>query len=509
MVGRLKYLCFLYLIGTLLGVANPASAAIVITNITGASAFTLAQPTPTASGSTTTTTTTTGTTQIFGGIGGDACTTSGVTSNTDGTCNNCPLASYDSPICNQRRIDPTATTLVITFYSTTIANAGTPLLLDANSLVLPNSGPSVNGANQSTYVSVPWSQICGSAVSGDSTCSANGQGELTIGLDGNQNNILTDSTDDSTTITLTIYGPSTSTDQTQVDCSTATGTAGICNWQAFPGDQRIYLINPVPAPNFPNAADTGSNVTLLMSGLQLFYATTGFADVSTASPSSSFSLSTNSTTSTTGTTTSNSVTVTPDHADGFTNDIYYFFRLATVDQAQNVAFLTDNEAIETVCGSGSSTLTSDQVAANAQQILTTCPYIAEPDQVVGLLTKDFNCFIASASYGSSLDRHLDTFRRFRSLMLLRSEWGRRFNKFYYRYGPYGARILNAHPTLKPLARIVLWPAWFFADLSLKHGMALAALVVMGSLSLVLGGFLFFLPPFLRRLLTGRRADLRQ
>jgi hypothetical protein len=69
---------------------------------------------------------------------------------------------------------------------------------------------------------------------------------------------------------------------------------------------------------------------------------------------------------------------------------------------------------------------------------------------------DPKCFIATAAYGSPLDRHLKPLRWFRDRVLLQTTPGRAFVEWYYEYGPKAASVVSAHPALKVLVRSILW-----------------------------------------------------
>src|SRR6185312_4948338 len=99
-----------------------------------------------------------------------------------------------------------------------------------------------------------------------------------------------------------------------------------------------------------------------------------------------------------------------------------------------------------------------------------CKFSTVPDQVLGLLTKDFNCFIATAAYGSQMEPKIKTFRDFRYQILLQHDWGIWFVKKYYAYGPYGARFIADKPFVRALVRGVLWPLYGFSLLSLRYGL---------------------------------------
>lgn len=93
---------------------------------------------------------------------------------------------------------------------------------------------------------------------------------------------------------------------------------------------------------------------------------------------------------------------------------------------------------------------------------------AYPDAIVaGPGLPDNGCFIATAAYGYYTAPQVQVLRTFRDRYLMTNNPGKAFVARYYRYGPIGADFLNAHPWLKPAARIVLLPlvggAWFLTE----------------------------------------------
>jgi hypothetical protein len=67
------------------------------------------------------------------------------------------------------------------------------------------------------------------------------------------------------------------------------------------------------------------------------------------------------------------------------------------------------------------------------------------------------CFIATAAYGSYLDPHVMVLRHFRDDVLLKSELGTAFVKFYYKHSPPIADFIAQHDLLRILVRVALTP----------------------------------------------------
>ena len=73
-----------------------------------------------------------------------------------------------------------------------------------------------------------------------------------------------------------------------------------------------------------------------------------------------------------------------------------------------------------------------------------------------------SCFVATAAYESPVAEPVRTLRRYRDKRLARTRSGRLFIRFYYRFGPYGAAVVNRFPILKPMVRTALRPVIAYA-----------------------------------------------
>ena len=67
------------------------------------------------------------------------------------------------------------------------------------------------------------------------------------------------------------------------------------------------------------------------------------------------------------------------------------------------------------------------------------------------------CFIATATYGSYLDPHVQVLRTFRDRRLMTNRPGREFVAFYYQHSPPIALVISENRLLKALVRVLLTP----------------------------------------------------
>ncbi len=70
----------------------------------------------------------------------------------------------------------------------------------------------------------------------------------------------------------------------------------------------------------------------------------------------------------------------------------------------------------------------------------------------------FQCFIATAAYGTPMAEEIEILRGFRDEYLLTNPVGTTLVEFYYRVSPPIAEFITEHPSLKPIVRVGLLPA---------------------------------------------------
>ncbi len=73
------------------------------------------------------------------------------------------------------------------------------------------------------------------------------------------------------------------------------------------------------------------------------------------------------------------------------------------------------------------------------------------------------CFIATAAFGSPLDKHVSSLRVFRDRYLVTNPAGRAFVSFYYRVSPPIAEVISRHEGLKMIVRAVLTPVVYSVE----------------------------------------------
>ncbi len=98
------------------------------------------------------------------------------------------------------------------------------------------------------------------------------------------------------------------------------------------------------------------------------------------------------------------------------------------------------------------------------------------------------CFIATAAYGSHMDRHVKILSKFRDRYLLTKSIGRSIIKGYYRFSPPVADYLDKHPFARALVRYALIPITGIAYISLYIN---PLVLLFAFILLLLTGIYFF------------------
>jgi hypothetical protein len=411
--------------------------------------------------------TSTGTPIIYGGVGGDEANCN--EEDEEGRCNTCnDLTTFE--VCNEKRIYDN---LVLEIYlrSDRDNSAGEAFVEDneGNRLTLVDStGRLSSGATH--RVGLQWSEIC-NEIGGTGTCEGIADSvQLRLLIEDNGD------TQDSEEITVIVADPdpSDSNGKDTIDlCEDIDGSeaeGGICDWVAYPGDGKIFLDQVSSGDSaFPNEDDIPIKfVRVFISDDE----TDAFDAI--ASPGSTGNLDPEDL----------EVFIKDDNdpeidqvINGLSNGTRYYLKVGVVDEAGNLSRVTSVKAIEDTCGRASSPASDGS-----------CTFSATPLKVFGLLSEDFNCFIASVSYGSPLDKRIDIFRKFRSDILWKRPWGKKLTRLYYQHGPMAAVFIHQRPYLKPIVKAALWPALGFSWIANQYGLGVATVVFVALLVFTIFGF---------------------
>jgi len=374
---------------------------------------------------------------VYAGVSGTDCTGGAAI---DTSCNNCPgiAPTTAAPaVCNGNYVGITSR-LWINFTSThggpmaaQSSNGGGTLILEAGSTT--TVAPGATGV-----LIIKWGNICPALYSGldNGSCGSNGGTNNTLQ---GQSIKVTDGTDTAVTpinIITQFYDPtpaSTPGPAEGLEPACATAVDAACDFSLFPGDEKIYItgVSGVYAGYPTNRTNGGIG----FQSLRLYYLVdpTGAKDCSGVQVSN---VKYDTPFQDVGVTAGPPVATTTSYISNFTNGVNYCFLAASIDKAMNVGFLTQ----------------------------TFKP--VQPAEVIGILTKDSNCFIATAAYGSALDPHVQTFRDFRGKYLMNTSWGRKFVHWYYQHAPYWAQGIEQDEQARAQVRFFLWPLYMLTSLLL-------------------------------------------
>jgi len=79
------------------------------------------------------------------------------------------------------------------------------------------------------------------------------------------------------------------------------------------------------------------------------------------------------------------------------------------------------------------------------------------------------CFIATATMGDYDHPVVKELREFRDQYLLESDWGKKFTKYYYKFGPYPAKVISKSNLLQKLSYVfIVKPLSFVVQKIMNH-----------------------------------------
>jgi hypothetical protein len=396
--------------------------------------------------------------EIIGGLGGSAVAGECATANEFATCNNC-TADWD--VCNKTRVRDNSK-VQFTFLSTTLA--GVPVLAyttgagpDTPVNAQLSITPPTTASNQTVTLTVSWRDLCiaidaNTNGGGASDCSTvNGSRAFKIGISQANDGSLIESGDDSIPFTISVISPDVTTGgtgyATVYDSATATACqfGGICNFSLRKGDEKAYIENLDLRPS----GNLGTYTEVLF-----YFSNTSFADI-TRDDEATAPIQISGTNA-----------LANDIISGLQNNVEYFFRASVMDRAGNIGLYLDSDS--TFCPAGTT---------NCHQVI--------PQEVIGLFS-DTNCFIATAAFGSPMQKHVKTLRRFRDQVLQKTWIGQLFVKSYYQLSPPLARWISQKSYRRAAARMVLAP--FVISLSFAMNNPASFLVLL--MTLVTGVLIF-------------------
>lgn len=249
----------------------------------------------------------------FGGFGGAACVGPDLTS----TCDSCGGAGLAA--CN-----PTRAYNALQFnVSATHGQPGNLLLVRSDNTVL-SVGP-----HNPHDVTVPWSSICAGMIGGTSDCETTPvrEGYLQVCVDANRNDAM-DAGEDCQAIQVNVVQMTTGI------FDKASSFDGITDFTLFPGDGKVFFEELLASANFPYLSHGGK-----IAAVRIYASEQG---MSQAAPGSGLApvdrkiLNDNS--------------LIRNYVDGLTNGTPYWFRIALVDEANNVGYFWPPESYVDVNG---------------------------------------------------------------------------------------------------------------------------------------------------------------
>jgi hypothetical protein len=397
-------------------------------------------------------------------------------------CNSCQGGASLVP-CNENEVtDSSLLSITFTWNGENKSNARLSIGVEKNSnnsIPQNPSSPLINLIKGQSYtVSSTWGRICqmacGGGVSGCRECDPGEKSRnLSVGVDEGGDGEIDDTSNAGSIIVK--YHRVENASSSVVHCpDTDVGPTGggVCFFDIFPGDKKLYLDKLTYTSDFP------INGSVSWAGIDILYAKGN-------APADLSSIRNNS-------------------------DGAFFSLTSDSDKNIKVLDLENNTSYCVILASRSKAgnITNFYPPASQWASAPAGRYCGEPQEVYGLLDSK-KCFIATASFGSEMDSRVQRFRDFRDQFLNKNDVGRKFVVFYYKNSPEWAAWLDAHSSFKPASRSVLWVLLFFIEIYLSAGIGAFAISLAFSLL-----FLVFLLQAVffrktRRLKISKKMDLQE
>jgi hypothetical protein len=394
-----------------------------------------------------------------------------------GTCNRCAgdprvISSLapDAHACGTKEVIAGNTISFVIRSDSTTLTAATATAAIRNTTTpggVSVTASSSYAANSDLTISTTWANLCASG-GGSASCDTSFLANFDVGYSTDSGSTVTEK------IVVTIafrYVDDTTAPVQSWECTAANANEGFCSFVAYPGDNKAYI-----DPTF-NSANTSGVVTNLsgvgtsasdVSGikykaLRVYYVLGSGPNDTQAAQAAAFTMDMSQYQDLSYTVETN--TLTPKYVTGLTNqnpttgDAYVLIT-GNVDQAGIVTYLSDPTS-GAMCAGTFGDATQYFSNANGTQCVL-------PQNVSGLLDGQ-SCFIATATYGSTMAPEVDDFRKFRGEYLLKHSIGKEFVRFYYKHSPPIAAIIADNGFLRFISRIFLFPLLLFVKLTLAVG----------------------------------------
>ncbi len=333
----------------------------------------------------------------------------------------------------------------------------------------------VSGFNQTETVTFTWRELCqqikinsltyATFREDTQTCNANGSLTIAVGFGTSHTDLIS-----TKSITFNLYSPNPALGVIikPAVCGSPVGNEfGFCDLAIVPGDEGGYLYadtdavhqNKLHQASFSiNTFDSyGNSLTLTnnVEGMRIFVSPTSFIDAQPNVPSTTthdFTISNISL---------NIASFENNKFSGLKNStiekpLSYYVRASTIDSSGTISQLMG----DSYCPGG---------ICNEFKI--------SPSQVAGIISEN-SCFITTATYGSDQAYQVNFFKAFRKKFLFTNSFGRKIILLYNTYGPIGADWIRTHPFSQKYIRILLYPFYGFAYLSVRFSIFLALLIYL-------------------------------